>query len=163
MLDLVLKDHGPAILAGLLRRTKRRGSCLLYTGGRGPGGYGWFTHKLDNAVYFMSTAHVAMWTLKHGRVPAGRYILHTCDHPFCIEPTHLWAGTPAQNMQDKVAKGRQTRGSQFQHAKLNEDKVRQLRVDYTRGVSMPTLAKRYRVSLQAIACAIHRKTWKHVD
>lgn len=42
----------------------------------------------------------------------GRYIkegyqaLHTCDVPGCVNPRHLWEGTPKDNMVDKSAKGR---------------------------------------------------------
>ena len=49
-------------------------------------------------------AHRAAWMIHRGEIPEGRWILHTCDNRRCVNPDHLYAGTPAQNAQDKVAR-----------------------------------------------------------
>src|SRR5262245_28942349 len=36
----------------------------------------------------------------------GYYICHKCDRPACINPDHLFEGTPQDNVQDCIAKGR---------------------------------------------------------
>lgn len=38
--------------------------------------------------------------------PGDLDVLHTCDTPLCVEPTHIYAGTHQQNMQDSVNRGR---------------------------------------------------------
>jgi len=32
------------------------------------------------------------------------FILHTCDHDWCVEPSHLYEGTQKQNMMDMCAR-----------------------------------------------------------
>jgi hypothetical protein len=49
-------------------------------------------------------AHRAAWIAKHGPIPKGLYICHRCDVRDCINPDHLFLGTPKENMVDKMKK-----------------------------------------------------------
>lgn len=50
--------------------------------------------------------HRYMYELAYGPIPDGMWVLHRCDNPKCVRPTHLFLGTIADNNQDKARKGR---------------------------------------------------------
>lgn len=51
-------------------------------------------------------AHRAAYIVWKGDVPEGFCVLHRCDNRICINPSHLFLGTKADNTRDMVAKGR---------------------------------------------------------
>lgn len=86
--------------------------CLLWTGAIRSNGYPvlWVAGRLVNA------SHVAMF-LTDGAWPT-EWVLHRCDTPPCVERSHLFDGTHADNMADMASKGR-ARGGLFHKAKTH--------------------------------------------
>lgn len=132
----------------------KSGECWLWTGACARNGYGAFSH-----ASVTRRAHVVALELD-GRMPAkGEYACHHCDNPACVRPSHLYAGTPAQNSADAVARGRVQRGERQHMAKLTERAVREIRASSAGSIE---LAKRYGVSCAAVYMVRSGKTWKHV-
>jgi hypothetical protein len=78
------------------------------------------------------------------------FLCHKCDNPLCCNPEHLFPGTPKENSQDSISKGRFTlitlRGEQKWH-KLSDLQIRDIRRLWARGMMNQTeIAKRYGVT-----------------
>lgn len=77
-------------------------ACHLWTAQLDKDGYGQFAMTYKDKWQ----AHRAAYQLFVGPIPAGKIVMHTCDQPRCVNPDHLKVGTQADNMADKMAKGR---------------------------------------------------------
>ena len=133
--------------------------CWLWTGALMPNGYGQLgigpvsDHR---HVY----AHRYAWEITHGPIPEEIQVLHRCDVRHCCRAIdHLFLGTPGDNMDDKVAKGRQLKGEDNPGAKLTAEQVLEIRVKRTQGVSQAELAAEYGVSQASISLIHQRKNW----
>jgi hypothetical protein len=75
-------------------------------------------------------AHRFSYALVHGPILDGLHVLHRCDNPPCVNPTHLFLGTNADNMRDREAKGRgnQPRGTANGNCRLTDEEIAEIRV-----------------------------------
>ncbi len=85
--------------------------CWLWSGPLNTWGYGAFYSNGRTL-----SAHRAAWETANGPVPDGLFVLHHCDRRMCCNPAHLYLGTQADNMRDKVVRGRYRNAQMMQTA-----------------------------------------------
>jgi len=97
-----------------------------------------------------------------GPCPKGMQVNHKDGNTFNNRSENLEYVTNQENALHASAQGLLVCGEAHADAKLNDDKVRRIREEYSQGVSMAKLASKYGVVVGTIHPLIHRKTWKHV-
>ena len=141
----------------------RKNDCWQWNGSVNNNGYGRLNRN-GRIVY----AHRLSYELAYGCVPDGVDVLHRCDNPPCVNPTHLFLGTQADNNLDCREKGRHScgirpRGERHSRAKLTERDVKKIHRLHGEGkVSHKLLGEMFGVSRSAISLVLSRKNWSHV-
>lgn len=146
-------------------------SCWTWAASKNRDGYGWFRIGAQNKL-----AHRVSWVLHNGEIPGGLWVLHRCDNPSCVNPTHLFLGDVQANVDDSIEKGRRSHlvispkcrhagtnhwtrqhperrlvGERNPNSKLNDDQVGQIRTALERGDSQRTIAERFNISQQTVS------------
>lgn len=140
--------------------------CWEWRNVRSKTGYGTFSAPVVGILL----AHRASWMIAYGAIPEGKYICHHCDNPPCVNPDHLFVGSPRDNTADMHAKGRSRNpsGSSHWNAKLATRDVSEIRRRYVprtlsgsgTGASSAELAAEFGVSPEQIVKIANGKKWK---
>jgi len=126
-------------------KVKKTRTCWLWTGSTIWSGYGQLRHQQNHWL-----AHRFAWALEHGEVPPR--LMHTCDTPNCVRPSHLKPGGQSANLKDCRDKGRGV-------AKLTKEQAAALCQRYVEGERQVDLAREYGISRQAVHQIVHGKVW----
>ena len=165
-LDATVPKTRP-VVERFLEKVDKRGpdECWEWTAFRDKNGYGTIADgpaggQIHHRAHRFSYAHYV------GPIPEGLFVLHRCDNPPCVNPAHLFVGTPSDNTQDAMAKGRWNppRGTRNSRAVLTEDQVRASRALYVpRKFSFRRIARVLGVSEYATKEVIQGNNWRWLD
>ena len=139
------------------------GQCWVWTGHLNHG-YG----RLQEGGHRgrgIPVTHIS-WEMQYSPIPEGVLVLHRCDNPPCVRPTHLFLGTGLDNSRDMVAKGRVSRapGESNPMARYSETTVLAIRDRFAQGgITQRAVAKEFGIDHRYVNDILHRKSWSHLD
>lgn len=146
-------------------KVKKTEGCWEWTACCGSDGYGKYGYEgkliKANRFSYMMTHPLTIDLREHPKL----LVCHKCDNPKCVNPSHLFLGTHADNMRDMHEKGRGIipKGEKQGLSKLTEQQVLEIREKYAKGnITQKKLAEEYGVTEPCIRYIINRHTWKHI-
>lgn len=132
--------------------------CWLWTGSQ-QNGYG--SLKFGSRVTSFR-AHRVAFELAYGISTEGLFVCHSCDTPLCVNPNHLFLGTPKDNMTDKVSKGRHSHGENHGGSKLSESDVREIWRQFKSGIRQAQISRNFGVTPTTVNDIIRGRRWLHL-
>ncbi len=79
-----------------LKKIEKTDTCWIWKGQINKAGYGRHCCKY---------AHRLSYEYHIGEIPVGKIICHKCNNKICVNPDHMYAGTPFDNTQDMKRDG----------------------------------------------------------
>lgn len=142
-------------------------SCWQWTGRIGHNGYGIYDAPLiaprGTRYANQLRAHRFAYAIWIGALADGAFVCHSCDNRSCVNPWHLFLGSPSRNSKDMVSKDRQCKGERKKNARLTDEAVSEMRKLHSGGIGYKRLAKMFSVSQSCAYKATNKMTWKHVN
>jgi HNH endonuclease len=147
------------------KRVRKTAWCWIWMGAKTGMGYG---------SYRGVPAHRFAWAIANGPIPANSVICHNCDVKLCVNPLHLFRGTPKDNYLDRPMKPPRTRyqkrcppaknvGMKNGKARLTDGKVLLIRAMYATGRFTQTeIGRALGVHSSNIHQIVRREIWAHV-
>ena len=169
----IMPRYIPSVLAKYLAETeadvlkyfwnhvKKTDTCWIWIGSRDECGYG----RPNRRGFKLTRMHRFSYELHFGPILCSDlFVLHKCDTPPCVNPSHLELGSKLENARHRDQRHRSgTLGERNHCAVLTERAVHDIRSRYTGETGqMAQLAKEYGVAWPTIQNVVKRVTWKHV-
>ena len=108
--------------------------------------------------------HRLSYKIHFGQIEEGLFICHKCDNRKCVRPSHLFAGTQKENLQDMANKNRSTYGERSARAKLTKEQVREIREIHTAGTLIQKeIAILFSVSKTQVYKIVRNLRWNKVQ
>lgn len=135
--------------------------CVIFRGAKSEKGYG----HVGVAGNKVRTAHRVAYEVAFGLVPAGLQVLHRCKQQrACINPRHLYAGTPQQNTDDQIRDGTKCFGERTSMAKLTVEQVADIRsIHARRQHTQRELGLLFGVCQSSVSRIVRQHVWQDAE
>lgn len=100
---------------------------------------------------------------KYPDLPSYIHVLHKCNNPSCVNPTHLYLGTHEDNMHDRKESGHyaDATGENNNNSKLSDSTVLAIRELYVSTVTTHRkIAQLFGISKTQVTRILNNKQWR---
>lgn len=149
---LYVDDHAALVNKMLTLPVYMEGDCIRLKVAHTKAGYpnvGGYKRDGSRASAYL---HRVACRAAHGPAPSGKpFTCHRCDNPGCVNPRHLYWGSPTDNINDTIGK----RKSDV----LTLGEVRDIKERHAAGERRADLAAEYGVSMGTVRFALRAETF----
>ena len=160
-----MRDPFPeTVLRRFWAKVDRRGAdeCWPWKAYRSPSGHGRI--RLGGRGARTMSASRFAWELEHGPVPRGLEVIHRCPNGWCVNPAHLFVGTPADRGAELFRQGRTSSGERHHKSRLTAVQVAEIRA-LLAASPRPTLAavaKQFGIAREHVGAIWKFRIWTRV-
>jgi hypothetical protein len=136
--------------------------CWTWTAARNRRGYGQIGVRASRPA----AAHRVSWELANGPISDSSLgVLHRCNNTSCVNPDHLYLGTPQQNADDRIKAARNIapKGQEHANALLSDDAVIQILDLRLQGLTYAEIGRRFGITATSANDVCANRSWRHVD
>jgi hypothetical protein len=130
-------------------KVKKTDECWNWIASVDKDGYGKFSYESKTI-----RAHKMSWLLAFNKL-SDRWLLHKCNNRKCVNPDHLYEGSPRDNTKDSIKAGTFL----ITTVRLTDKQREEIKIK-KKILSFRQLAKEYEVSIGTIQKAIKNRIYK---
>lgn len=137
--------------------------CWGWNGPISTNGYGLVWAGRNSSM----NAHRASWLVYKGEIPKGKHVLHSCDNRLCNNYLeHLSLGTPKDNMQDALKKGRMRghfiKGIKPHNRSLSDDVVKKIKKMRLQNIPCKEIAIKFNINKDVVKDISRNRSYKDI-